>query len=64
MGRFIPGEEGALGSGIVDGNAYLLPGNGETTPELTDADAVTVLEDGHPDDLGAKISSALKPDAW
>ncbi len=27
--------------------------------KLTDADAVTVLEEGHPDDLGAKILTAL-----
>ncbi|WP_319580757.1 BREX-1 system adenine-specific DNA-methyltransferase PglX [uncultured Methanospirillum sp.] len=59
MGRFIPGEEGALGSGIVDGTHIFSPETDETLRDLTDADAVTVLEDGHPDDLGEKILTGL-----
>ncbi|MBN1165667.1 MAG: BREX-1 system adenine-specific DNA-methyltransferase PglX [Methanospirillaceae archaeon] len=59
MGRFIPGEEGALGSGIVDGKHIFSPETEKQLRELTDADAVTVLEDGHPDDLGVKVLTAL-----
>lgn len=59
MGRFIPGEEGALGSGIMDGKHIFSPETEKELRDLTDADAVTVLEEGHPDDLGAKILSAL-----
>ncbi|MCA1917475.1 hypothetical protein [Methanospirillum hungatei] len=59
MGRFIPGEEGALGSGIVDGNHIFSPETEKKLREFTDLDAVTILEDGHPDDLEAKVLTAL-----
>jgi hypothetical protein len=59
MGRFVPGKEGALGSGIVDGKHLFSPESEQALRDLTDVDAVTVLEEGHPDDLGEKVLAAL-----
>lgn len=67
MGRFQPGVEGALGSAIVES----WEGDGEPqhlfTPEveaalraMADRDGIVVLDEGHPDDLAARVEQALE----
>ncbi len=64
MGRFQPGVDGALGRGwFPDLPAASAAQAGEVAARLrdmADADGVMVLDEGHPDDLAAKVFQALQ----
>ncbi|MBA3474045.1 MAG: hypothetical protein H0T57_12605 [Rubrobacter sp.] len=54
LGRFSPGEEGALGRGRFS------PEVAVSLRELVDPDGVATLQADHPDDLAAKVEKALE----
>ncbi len=53
LGRFSPGEKDALGRG------YFSEDVASQLRSLADPDGVTTLDEGHPDDLAAKVETAL-----
>jgi len=64
LGRFAPGEEGELGSAIVEdereGKKHLFsPEVEEKLRALTDPDGICVLDPGHGDDLPTRAEEAL-----
>lgn len=54
LGRFSPGEEGALGRGRFSAEVAVALG------ELVDPDGVATLQADHPDDLAMKVEKALE----
>jgi hypothetical protein len=54
MGRFQPGVEGALGRG------HFLAEVATALRQLADSDGILVLDEGHPDDLPARVLHALQ----
>ena len=59
LGRFKPGEKGALGSGIAEDGQVLLKADFAKLPTLADSDGIMVLDPGHPEDLTARIEEVL-----
>jgi len=64
LGRFVPGEEGELGSAITQGEKgekkhLFSPEVEEKLRALTDPDGICVLDPGHKDDLPARVEEAL-----
>jgi hypothetical protein len=53
LGRFSPGEENVLG------RSYFSEDIASRLRSLADPDGVTTLDEGHPDDLAAKVEAAL-----
>lgn len=53
LGRFVPGEEGALGSGAFASEVAA------ALRALADDDGIAPLDEGHPDDLARKVERAL-----
>lgn len=60
LGRFKPGEKGALGSGINEDGQVLLNADFAKLRELVDEDGIMVLDPGHPDDLPVRVEEALR----
>ena len=59
LGRFKPGEKGALGSGITEDGQVLLTADFAKLRTLADSDGIMVLDPGHPEDLTARIEEVL-----
>jgi len=59
LGRFKPGEKGALGSGITEDGQVLLKADFAKLRTLADSDGIMVLDPGHPEDLTARIEEVL-----
>jgi hypothetical protein len=60
LGRFKPGEKGALGSGIDEEGKVLLNANFVKLREMVDDDGIMVLDPGHPDDLPTRAEEVLR----
>jgi len=59
LGRFTPGEKGALGSGIDENGKILLNADFDKVHRLVDDDGIMVLDPGHRCDLPARVEEAL-----
>lgn len=60
LGRFKPGEKGALGSGIDEEGKVLLNANFVKLREMVDDDGIMVLDPGHLDDLPTRAEEVLR----
>lgn len=66
MGRFRPGVEGELGSGIVEDwetgerRPMFTPQQAEALRGLADADGIVPLDADHPEDLAGRVERALE----